>query len=347
MTRNANLVLATCSVLVFTVSNASAQGSGCSSSGRTLVEDVGRHTEIFDASFARASGAVVPFTAFSNAQTINSYGPGGGGLERIDLCLRYQIRNDSLMTIEELSWPVAGVPIYDYPILPNERSAVFPVMYFNTIGAVTDITEVRAFRGAPVGARTYVPLFGATRMPNNERLHPLGPSSIPVEPTLLRSQFWLQSPGTFAVTTPSDTEIELPEFVMSSTTPDGVELEYTSSLYYDEGQFTFDYSFSADGAQAISAPYLLALSEFRPSPTVHDSNIFTETIGNFRSQLTSPREIQLSFEVDPTSSDFDGFAAFVGFHPVSVETETGNVCFLFPLYSPIPIGLGANFCVQQ
>ncbi|MDE4100299.1 hypothetical protein [Phaeobacter gallaeciensis] len=335
-------------VISVTATATVAQGTHCSTDPSSHIDEAAADTVLHGASFVRSSGNVVPFVALSRGHILADHSAPGSNIKTIDLCIRYQIVNNSAdEIIESLRWPIANVALYTYPIEAGERSLAFPVPYWAASDMFVGVNEVGAYRDAPVSVRALRPLYQTTRMPNDDASHPLGPSPAPAPNPDVPDEFEMNPDIGFSVTTPSEAGFELPSIEVNLTTPDEVPIKYRSAVSFDGEKIEFSYRFMADDARAVSTPYLAALRELFPSSSVFDAVSIANSIDNFTTELSgSEGAIEFSFFVDPRLSEFGDNSIFYTHHPISVSTETGQLCLLYPIYSPVPLRIGSDLCPE-
>ena len=333
--------------LIFAYS-AQADQSDCSASLDTMIDENSPNTITSTASFAKTDGKQVPFTALSAANIMVERARTTTSLRYIDVCIKYQLRNNSDNDdIHSLYWPVAGVYNYDYLIKPHQASMIFPNPYTEASNIFSGIEKVSAFRGIQADARVLRPLYNSTAMPNSEERSPLGRSPMPVPEQVAPSGFELDPVENFGLKTPADMSEVIPTIRYSSTTPDGVEITYISGVQYRDGLLDFYYELSAGKASAISAPFLFAMRELHPSPSISSTKNFIESLSSFRKAL-HPDDIQskFSFEINPRISEFHQVSVFYTEHPVTIKTAGGKACFNLPIFSPIPVRLNEQYCSE-
>lgn len=325
-----------------------AQSTNCSSDPSSQIDEAAADTVLHGASFVRSSGEVVPFLALSRGHVLADYSAPGSSIKTIDLCIRYQIANSSDdKVIESLRWPVANVALYTYPISGGERSLAFPVPYWAASDMFVGVNEVGAYRDPPVSVRALRPVYQTTRMPNDEASHPLGPSPAPAPNPDVPDEFEMNPDTDFSVTTPSEAGSDLPGIEVNLTTPDEIPIEYRSTVSFDGEKLEFSYRFMADDARAVSTPYLAALREFFPSSSIADAVSIANSIDSFTAELSgSDGAIEFSLFVDPRLSEFGDNSIFYTHHPISVSTEAGQLCLLYPIYSPVPLRVGSDLCPE-
>jgi hypothetical protein len=333
-------------VMSVTATATIAQNSNCSTDPSSHIDEAAADTVLHGASFVRSGGDVIPFLALSRGHVLAEYSAPGSSIKTIDLCIRYQIVNNSAeKIIESLRWPVANVALYAYPIEAGERSLAFPVPYWAASGMFVGVNEVGAYRDPPVSVRALRPVYQTTRMPNDEASHPLGPSPAPAPSPDVPDEFEMNPDTDFSVETPSEAGSELPSIEVNLTTPDEIPIEDQSAVSFDGEKLEFSYRFMADDAGAVSTPYLAALREFGPSSSTADAVSIANSIDSFATELSgSDGAIEFSLFVDPRLSEFGDNSIFYTHHPISVSTEAGRLCLLYPIYSPVPLRIGSDLC---
>jgi hypothetical protein len=339
-------IFAIAAVVVTAPANANADLRACSvGAGGPLHEtDVG----VFDypSSFINPDGLTVPFVVYSLSSAKFETGdpvPAKSGIyEPVDMCLRYEIKNLSDdLTIRDLRWLEIRLAWYDFPIGPGEQSPGWLLDFTDVMSEPNDYTTIiRAFRDKKAEVRA---LFAR----RSERVQAHADSVLSPYDTsndlayaMLGQKFDL-SPVQVIASAP---EQAYPDLISDIVPIEGVSVTIRSSLDNVDNVVSLKYDVTASESIQVSAPLFGALKEFKPKPQTDATIVIVKAIDDFVYSDYSEGLYDFTIDYPVGSADFNGSAAFIVTHPVTIWTEIGEACILVDSYSPVPINIPDNRC---
>jgi hypothetical protein len=340
MTR-ATVALALAAAALIAQESKAQQPRACDSDagGPLNVNDAGVHK--YPGIFVDQNGASVPFLALSLMEPIPNTDTHSAGELLKDVCVRYEIKNESPSTpIEHFSWDDIGLPYYNFAINGGGQSPGWPrvahrvrpspALYPTRVAAFSNhyLTEIQAQFPVKPTPHFFRESSYATDFP--ELLVAMEQGSLATDQAVLAADL--------------NSIEELPVLIMEFSLPDGVQI-WAESLVFSNGEsIVFSYKMATSGQVNIAAPMTDALQELRPAPSLESAVKLAQSVVEFEVAKPASDSSGFSLEFGRDAFELGDEGIFLVQQPVTVRSDEGEACIMQSLYSPVPVSADKRKC---
>jgi hypothetical protein len=248
-------------------------------------------------------------------------------------CLRYEIKNNSGLKLEAVSWPDIGMEFVDIAVADRShwtRQVIPPHP------AIQDMSQIKAFASSSDLIRAYLPAVTkhaagfsefnvADSMP--EAVRTLDAANLPIRPVTAIGPDALPN----KTLTSEFSNRTLAFQYVSSVVREGSTISVTQYIKFMRMQ---------SSETEISTPYLMALDNLKTPPNAEEVTRFALMIKEMKNQWQRIAGDGKTVTAPIGSSP----ALFIVSHPVTVRTKDEIFCLSIKSYSVLPVEAGSNYC---